>query len=242
MGIWFWYSPLRNSQLIWLTHDGPEVCAKNWTELVFTVATLPCHAYFCALSCLQSARVRGHTTFCCIVSLGCVLLFSSNNDGSLSHCCVCKLYAGWIALFKCLCGCTETTLTTSVQLLKYCVKTFALQMFRGICVFHKTTKLVWCGWFPIASWLYIRKIHCSKLTILRRTILACLWPFNTRQLQLLPPAPTWLLPATRSVSTREFHLYSTLGIVLQYLWFHHLFLVNLWFKCLLESFSCVPCY
>ena len=108
MGIWFWYSPLRNSQLIWLTHDGPEVCAKNWTELVFTVATLPCHAYFCALSCLQSARVRGRTTFCCIVSLGCVLLFSSNNDGSLSHCCVCKLYAGWIALFKCLCGCTET--------------------------------------------------------------------------------------------------------------------------------------
>ena len=150
MGIWFWYSPLCNSELIWLAHDGPEVRAKNWTELVFTVATLPCHAYFCALSCLPSARVRGRTTFCCIRL--CAFVFSSNNDGSLSHCRVCKLYAGWDSTIQ-VYGCTETTLTTSVELLKYFIKTFALQIFWGICVFNKTTKLVWCGWFPIAGYI-----------------------------------------------------------------------------------------
>ena len=94
------------------------------------------------------------------------------------------------------------------------------------------------------SWLCIRKIHCSKLTILHRAILACLWPAAaplTTSAHLTTSGNTECFNFQRANSISNPCLYSiTISMVLSpiFIIFNSVYkpILNLQFKCLLESF------
>ena len=120
MGAWFWYPPT--------TQFVTKMTGPWWTRSMCKELDWACfYCYYTSLSCLLLYFVmfvvsRGCTTFCCIVSLGCFCFHQIMMV--LSHFVVCV-------------GCDNTmdVLRPSVQLLKYSIKTFALQIFWGICVF-----------------------------------------------------------------------------------------------------------